>query len=63
MFVGPCPYMDRDYCIRSNFWKFYLIKTSLFGECVLTVNWNIFFGVQTIDRRTTSYLLAGPVCL
>jgi hypothetical protein len=26
-FVGPCPHRDRDYCIASNFWKFYLIIT------------------------------------
>jgi hypothetical protein len=22
--VGPCPHRDRDYCIESNFWRFYL---------------------------------------
>jgi hypothetical protein len=26
--IGPCPHRDRDYGIGSNFWKFYLIKTS-----------------------------------
>jgi hypothetical protein len=25
--IGPCPHMDRDYRIPSDFWKFYLIKT------------------------------------
>ncbi len=25
-FVGPCPHMDRDHCIGSNFWKFYPIR-------------------------------------
>jgi hypothetical protein len=28
VFVGPCPQRNRDYCIGSNFWKFYLIRTS-----------------------------------
>ncbi len=27
-FVGPYLHRDRDYRIGSNFWKFYLIKTS-----------------------------------
>ncbi len=26
--VGSCPHRDMDYCIRSNFWKFYPIKIS-----------------------------------
>jgi len=56
-FVGPCSHRDRDYCIGSNFWKFYLIRTSFtLGELVslvkvfrlLRLEW-IFFGVQTMD--------------
>jgi hypothetical protein len=27
LFVGPCPHMDWDYHIGSNFWKFYFTKT------------------------------------
>jgi hypothetical protein len=27
-FIGSCPCRDRDYHIGSNFWKFYLVKTS-----------------------------------
>ncbi|CAK9882383.1 unnamed protein product [Sphagnum jensenii] len=27
-FVGTCPHRERDYHIGSNFWKFYLIRTS-----------------------------------
>jgi hypothetical protein len=23
---GPCPHRDSEYCIGSNFWKFYLIR-------------------------------------
>ncbi len=68
MFVGPCPYMDMDYCIRSNFWKFYLIKISFtLGEPVSLVKvfrlfkWeHMFFGVQSVDTRgrcTTFYLI------
>jgi len=38
LFVGPCPHRDRDYHIRSNFWKFYLIKTGFtIGERVSLV--------------------------
>jgi hypothetical protein len=37
-FTGPCSHRDRDYRIRSNFWKFYLIKTGFtFGELVSLV--------------------------
>ncbi len=67
--VGPAPHRERDYCIGSNFWKFYLIKTGFtFGEPISLVKvfrlfrleW-ILFGVQSVDsvgRCTTSYLLA-----
>jgi hypothetical protein len=57
-----------DYCIGSNFWKFYLIKTNFtLGEPVSLVK--VFrleqivlvFRVWTqAGRWTTSYLLAGP---
>ncbi len=72
---GPCPHRDRDYHhIGSNFWKFYLIRTSFtLGEPVSLVkvfrlfrSEHIFFDIQSVDtvgRCTTSYLLAGPVCL
>ncbi len=46
-FIGPCSQRDRDYSIRSNFWKFYLVRTSfMFGELVSVMklldclNWN-----------------------
>jgi hypothetical protein len=53
-FVGPCSHRDRDYGIGSNFWKFYLIRTSFtLGELVSLVKVfrlfrleQIFFGVQ-----------------
>ncbi len=72
--VGPCPHRDRDYHIQSNFWKFYLIRTSFtLGELVSFMKVfrlfrleRIFFGVRTVDtvgRCTTSCLLAGPECL
>ncbi len=35
VFIGPCPHRERAYRIRSNFWKFYLIKIGFtFGEPV-----------------------------
>jgi hypothetical protein len=38
IFVGPCPQRDADYHIGSNFWKFYLIRTSfILGELVSLV--------------------------
>jgi hypothetical protein len=69
--LGPAPHRDRDYCIGSNFWKFYLIRTDFtLGEPVSLVKVfrlfrleRIFFGVQSVDtvgRCTTSYLLAWP---
>ncbi len=46
-FIGPCSHREKDYCIPSNFWKFYLIRTSFtFGEPVslmkllYCLNWN-----------------------
>jgi len=56
-FVGPCPHRDRDYRIGSNFWKFYLIRTSfILGEQVSVVKLfrlfrleRIFFGVQSVE--------------
>jgi hypothetical protein len=75
LFVGPCPHRDRDYRIRSNFWKFYLIKTGFtLGELVFSFGENVetvyigtdLFSVRTLDivsKGTTSYLLAGPACL
>jgi len=73
-FVGPCPHRDRDYCIRSNFSKFYLIRTSfIWGEPVSLVKLfrlfrleRIFLDVQSVDTGgtcATSYLMAGPACL
>jgi hypothetical protein len=61
-------HVHTDYRIGSNFWKFYLIRIGFtLREPVFLVKvfrlfrleW-IFFGVQ---RCTTSYLLAGPMCL
>jgi hypothetical protein len=64
-FLGPCPHKDRDYHIGSNFWKFYLIRTSFtLGEPVSLVkvfrlfrSEQIFFDIQSVDtvgRCTTS---------
>jgi hypothetical protein len=63
-----------DYHIESNFWKFYLTRTSFtLGEPVSLVKVfrllrleQMFFGVQSVDtvcRCTTSYLLARPTFL
>ncbi len=68
--VGPYPHRDRDYCIWSNFWKFYLIRTSFtLGESVSLVKlFRLFkleqmvFGVQSVDT-VDGYLLAAPACL
>jgi hypothetical protein len=73
-FVGPYSHKDKDYCIQSNFWKFYLIKTGFtLGESVYLVKMfklfkleQMFFDVESVDivgRCTTSYLLAGLACL
>jgi hypothetical protein len=48
-FVGPCP--DRYYGIGSNFWKFYLVKTSFtlgwtgvfWWKCLDDLDWNGFY--------------------
>jgi hypothetical protein len=57
-------------CIGSNFWQFYLIRTSFtLDEPVSLVKvfrlfrleWN--FWVDRVGRCTTYYLLAGPACL
>ncbi len=72
-YIGPGS-QDTDYPIGSNFWKFYLIKTSFtLGERVSLVKVfrlfrleQNFFGVETVDavsRCTTSYLLTRPACL
>ncbi len=71
-FVGPCPHRDRDYRIASNFWKFYLNRTSftlnwfLWWKCLDCLDWNRLFwcsGCGHSSRCTTYYLLAGPACL
>ncbi len=68
---GPCPppQRERDYHIRSNFGKFYLIKTGFtLGEPVCWVKVfrlfkleHMFFGVQSVDRvgRCTTSLFIG----
>jgi hypothetical protein len=72
--LGPAPHKGKDYRIRSNFWKFYLIRTrftllelvSLVKVFRLFKLEPMFFGVQSVDivgRCTTSYLLPGPACL
>jgi hypothetical protein len=74
LLLGPAPTGTRDYRFRSNFWKFYLIKTGFtLGEPVslvkvfrLFILEQMFFGVLSVDtvgRCTTTYLLAGSACL
>jgi hypothetical protein len=65
--LGPAP---TDYCIGSNFWKFYLIRIGFtLGELVSLVKvFRLFilewiFLVFRVDRCTTSYLMAGLACL
>ncbi len=56
-FLGPVPHRDKDYRIRSNFWKFYLIRTGFtLCERVLWVKVfrlfrleRFFLGVQSVD--------------
>ncbi len=71
-FVGPCPHRNRDYCIASNLWKFYLNRTSftlnwfLWWKCLDCLDWKRLFwcsGCGHSSRCTTYYLLAGPECL
>ncbi len=48
-FVGPCPHEDRDYCIGSNFWKFYLIRISFtLGELIYLVKVFRLFRLEQI---------------
>ncbi len=62
-FVGPCPHRDNNYRIRSNFWKFRLIRTGFrWGELVSLVKvfrpfrserillvFRGFFSVQSVE--------------
>jgi hypothetical protein len=71
--VGPYPHRDRDYCIWSNFWKFYLIRTSFtLGESVSLVKvFRLFkleqmvFGVQSVDTvgGCTNILFIGSASM
>jgi hypothetical protein len=70
-FVGPCPHRDKDYHrIGSNFWKFYLIRTSFTLNEMVSLVMKVFWLfrlegivlVLGVGRCTTSYLLVGPVC-
>jgi hypothetical protein len=72
--LKTCWAWDRDYHIQSNFWKFYVMRTSFtlgelvfFGKCLDCLDWKGFFlgvhSVDTVGTCTTSYLLAGPACL
>jgi hypothetical protein len=57
-------YWAQEYRIRSNSWKFYLIKIAFTFRLFKLEQ--IFFGVQSVDivrRCTTSHLLARPACL
>jgi hypothetical protein len=62
------PKGHRDYCIRSNFRKFYLTRIGFtLGESVSLVKvfkldqmFLVVQSVNTVGRCTTSYLLAGP---
>ncbi len=67
-FVGPCPMRDRDCCIGSNFWKFYLTRTDFtLGELVSLVKVFRLFRLERIFLVfrvwTTFYLSAGPASL
>jgi len=73
-FGVPCPHRNSDYGIRSNFWNFYLIRTSFtLSEPVSLVKVFrlfrlepivlMFKSVDTEGRCTTSSLLEGPGCL
>ncbi len=51
-----CWVWNRDYGKGSNFWKFYLIRTSFFGESVQTVQIGMdFFGVQECGHNRQMY--------
>jgi hypothetical protein len=55
-FVGQCP-RDRDYCIGSNFWKFYIIRTSFtLGEPVSLVKVFRLFNFLSIRRASMSMM-------
>jgi len=42
-FVGPCPHRDGDYCIGSNFWKFFITTGFTLDELVSLVKmFNLF---------------------
>jgi hypothetical protein len=48
-FVGPCPHRNRDYRIRFDFLKFYLIRTSFtLGELVSLVKVFRLFRLEQI---------------
>jgi len=48
-FFGPCPHRNRDYRIGSNFWKFYLNRTSFaLGELVSLVKVFRLFRLERI---------------
>jgi hypothetical protein len=59
-FVWPCPCRDRDYHNRSNFWKFYLIRTSfILGEPVSLVKLFTLFRLERtflVFRVWTQYI-------
>jgi hypothetical protein len=70
------PTRDKASRVRSNFWKFCLIKTGFtLDEPVSLLKvfrlfkleqmffWVLRVCVDTVGRCTNSYLLAGPVCL
>jgi hypothetical protein len=73
-FIGPCPHRDRDYSIGSNFWKFYLNRTSFtLGEPVSLVKVFRLFRLEQIvlvfrvrtqyaDVQHIIYWQGQPVC-
>jgi len=74
MFVGPCPHRDRNYCIGSNFWKFYLIKISFTLHelvslvkvlllLIIIVPFSIFFCIQILWSYSKSRSLLSTCLL
>jgi hypothetical protein len=51
--ITPQILLDRDYCIRSNFWRFYLIRTGFtLGEPVFLVKVFTLFWLERMYNTT-----------
>jgi hypothetical protein len=55
LFIGPCTHRDRDYPIRSNFWKFTLLEPVFLVKAFRLLGWKGFFWCSKCGQSRWMY--------